>query len=473
MNTSGVDRASVGLRSQRGPVLLAVMLSTALVALDATILATAVPSIVGSLGNFAQFPWLFSSYMLAQAVSVPIFSKLSDMYGRKPVILTGVGLFLVSSVLAGCAWSMTSLIVFRVIQGLGAGAVAPMGMTIVGDIYTVAERAAVQGYVAGVWAVSSVVGPTLGGLLSQFLSWRWVFFVNIPVALVAGWLLLRSYHEKIEREEHRVDFTGAAVLAIALSALILGALEGGNAWGWLSVPTLVCGVVGVVGLAIFVAVERRASEPIIDLALLRRRVVASTTLVSLGIGALLVGMTSYVPTYLERTAGATPIAAGAAVAAVSIGWPVAASTAGRIYMRWGFRRTVLLGGAIAIVGAALTAALSPWPSVIGMAVCAFIIGLGLGYTAAPSLIMAQSSVEWNQRGSVTGLNMFARSAGSAVGVAIYGAIATNLIRAGGGEGDPATVIHASGWVFVAAAVTAVLMAAATLAIPRDEPGSVK
>lgn len=170
MNTSGVNRASVGLRSQRGPVLLAVMLSTALVALDATILATAVPSIVGSLGNFAQFPWLFSSYMLAQAVSVPIFSKLSDMYGRKPVILTGVGLFLVSSVLAGCAWSMPSLIVFRVIQGLGAGAVAPMGMTIVGDIYTVAERAAVQGYVAGVWAVSSVVGPTLGGLLSQFLS---------------------------------------------------------------------------------------------------------------------------------------------------------------------------------------------------------------------------------------------------------------------------------------------------------------
>ena len=250
---------------------------------------------------------------------------------------------------------------------------------------------------------------------------------------MAGWLLLRSYHEKIEREEHRVDFTGAAVLAIALSALILGALEGGNAWEWLSVPTLVCGVVGVMGLAIFVAVERRASEPIIDLALVQRRVVASTTLVSLGIGALLVGMTSYVPTYLERTAGATPIAAGAAVAAVSIGWPVAASTAGRIYMRWGFRRTMFLGGAIATVGAALTAALSPWPSVIGMAVCAFIIGLGLGYTAAPSLIMAQSSVEWNQRGSVTGLNMFARSAGSAVGVAIYGAIATNLIRAGGGQ----------------------------------------
>ena len=469
MSSAPVNRASVGLRSERGPVLLAVMLSSALVALDATILATAVPSIVASLGNFDQFLWLFSSYMLAQAVSVPIFSKLSDMYGRKPVILTGVALFLVSSVLAGCAWSMTSLIIFRVVQGLGAGAVAPMGMTIVCDIYTVAERAAVQGYVAGVWAVSSVVGPALGGVFSQYLSWRWVFFVNIPVAILAGWLLIRSYHEKVHRTPQRVDFTGAVVLATALSALILGALEGGNAWEWLSLPTLVCGVIGLVGLAIFVLVERRAKAPIVDLTLLRRRVVASTTLVSLGIGALLVGMTSYVPTYLERTAGATPIAAGAAVAAVSIGWPVAASTAGRIYLRWGFRRTVLLGGAIAVLGATLTAVLSPWPSVMGMAACAFVIGVGLGYTAAPSLILAQSSVEWDQRGSVTGLNLFARSAGSAVGVAIYGTIATNLIRAGAGENDPATVLHASVWVFVAAAITAVLMAAATLAIPRDTP----
>lgn len=169
----------VGFRGARGKVLMALMLTTGLIAIDATILATAVPSVVRELGEFDQFPWLFSVYLLAQAVSVPIYSKLADTIGRKPIILVGVGLFLVGSVLAGLAWNMASLIGFRVVQGLGAGAVAPMAMTIVGDIYTVAERAIVQGYIASVWAIASVVGPALGGIFSQFTSWRWIFLVNI------------------------------------------------------------------------------------------------------------------------------------------------------------------------------------------------------------------------------------------------------------------------------------------------------
>ncbi|MCB0912865.1 MAG: MFS transporter, partial [Propionibacteriaceae bacterium] len=169
---------------------MALMLTTGLIAIDATILATAVPSVVKELGEFDQFPWLFSVYLLAQAVSVPIYSKLADTIGRKPVILVGVGLFLLGSILAGSAWNMTSLIVFRVVQGLGAGAAAPMSMTIVGDIYTVAERALVQGYIASVWAIASVVGPALGGVFSQFLSWRWIFLVNIPLCLIAGWAIL-------------------------------------------------------------------------------------------------------------------------------------------------------------------------------------------------------------------------------------------------------------------------------------------
>ncbi len=175
-----VSSAAVGFRSERGPVLLALMLSTGLIAIDATILATAVPSVVNELGSFEQFPWLFSVYLLAQAVSVPIYSKLADTVGRKPIILVGIGLFLLGSILCGFAWSMPALIAFRAVQGLGAGAVAPMSMTIVGDIYTVAERAKVQGYIASVWAIASVVGPALGGIFSQFTSWRWIFFVNIP-----------------------------------------------------------------------------------------------------------------------------------------------------------------------------------------------------------------------------------------------------------------------------------------------------
>jgi multidrug resistance protein len=222
-----VSRSSVGLRSERGPVLLAVMLSMGLVAIDSTILATAVPAIVGDLGGFTQFPWLFSVYLLAQAVTVPIFAKLADLFGRKPVMLAGVGLFLVGSVLCGFAWGMTSLIVFRAVQGLGAGAVQPMAMTIVGDLYTLEERAKVQGYLASVWAISAVVGPTLGGVFADYLSWRWIFFVNVPIALAAGWMLWRRFEERVERQRHRIDYAGSVLLSAGGVLLLLGLLEGG------------------------------------------------------------------------------------------------------------------------------------------------------------------------------------------------------------------------------------------------------
>ena len=218
---------------------------------------------VKELGEFEQFPWLFSVYLLAQAVSVPIYSKLADTIGRKPIILVGVGLFLLGSVLAGLAWNMTSLIVFRVVQGLGAGATAPMAMTIVGDIYTVAERALVQGYIASVWAVASVVGPALGGIFSQFTSWRWIFLVNIPLCLLAGWALARFYRENVERRHHTIDYLGAGLLTVGLTAVILALLEGGNAWSWLSWQSLTSFGIGIAALVAFVPAERRAAEPVL------------------------------------------------------------------------------------------------------------------------------------------------------------------------------------------------------------------
>jgi len=442
------------------------MLTTGLIAIDATILATAVPSVVKDLGEFDQFPWLFSVYLLAQAVSVPLYSKLADTIGRKPVILAGVALFLLGSILAGSAWSMTSLIFFRVVQGLGAGAAAPMAMTIVGDLYSVEERALVQGYIASVWAVSSVVGPALGGLFSQFASWRWIFFVNVPLCLVAGWALLRSYHETVARRRHRIDLAGAALLTVGLTAVILGLLEGGNAWAWLSWPSLVSFGLGGLALVGFALVERRAAEPVVDLRILARPLILTTTLVSLGVGALLIGITSFVPTYLENALGVVPLVSGAAVAALTLGWPLAASIAGRVYMRSGFRRTVLLGSGIATVGTVALAATGPVPNPVTVGVVAFVIGFGLGWTAAPSLIAAQASVDWGERGVVTGINVFARSAGSAVGVAVFGAIANNVIAAGRGEHDYATIVTASTWVFVAVAVVAAGMWAAGLRLPR-------
>ncbi len=476
-NASGstARRTGVGLRSERGPILGALMLSTGLVAIDATILATAVPSIVDDLGGFASFPWLFSIYLLSQAVSVPIYAKLSDSLGRKPIILIGIGLFLAGSVLCGLAWSMPALIAFRALQGFGAGAVQPMSITIAGDIYSVVERAKVQGYIASVWAISSVIGPTLGGVFSEFLSWRFIFFVNVPLCLLAGWMLLRRFHEKVERRRHTIDYAGAALLAVGMSALILGLLEGGQAWEWASLPGI--GVFVVAGLALlaFVLVERRAAEPILPLWVFSRRLLLTTTLLSLGIGAMVTGLTSYVPTYLEGSLGITPLLSGLALAALTLGWPVSASQSGRIYTRIGFRGTVLIGIGLAVAGTVALAATSVTPSVITVAICCFVIGAGFGFVASPGIIAAQSSVPWNERGVVTGANLFARSIGSAVGVAVFGAIANGILAASTGDPaggvpdldllSPEAIIAAAGAVFVAVAVCAVLSIAAAVLMP--------
>ncbi|MEV7799764.1 MFS transporter [Microbacterium foliorum] len=469
--TASIDRASIGLRSERGPVLGALMLATGLIAIDATILATAVPSIVRDLGSYQQFPWLFSVYLLAQAVSVPIYSRFADTVGRKPIILLGIALFLLGSVLSGFAWSMTALIVFRIIQGLGAGAVAPMSMTIVGDIYTVAERAKVQGYIASVWAISSVVGPALGGIFAQLDAWRWIFWVNIPLCLIAGWMLLRKYHEEKQTQQHRIDYAGAVLLTVGLTGLILGMLEGGNAWAWLSIPSAICFGLGAAALVAFGLVERRAAEPIVDLRLAARPLILTTTIVSLGIGALMTGVTSFAPAYLEGSIGIAPLLSGLAVAALTLGWPLAAANAGRLYMRIGFRRTALTGMSITAVAAVALALVSPWPNPFSIAAVAFVLGFGLGWSAAPTLIAAQSSVGWGERGAVTGMNAFARSAGSALGVAVFGAISNSVIAQGGGPDDPATIISASVWVFIAAAAVAVLTLIAAAFMPRDPAGA--
>ena len=458
---------NVGFRSERGPILIALMMTTGLVAIDATILATAVTSIVQDLGGFSQFPWLFSVYLLAQAVSVPVYAKLSDTVGRKPILLLGIGLFLVGSILCGLAWSMPALIAFRAVQGLGAGAVQPMAITIAGDIYTVAERAKVQGYLASVWAVSSVVGPTLGGVFSEFLTWRWIFFINIPLCFLAGWMIVRTFREKIEPRKHRVDYLGAVLLTTSLTLLILAILEGGQAWAWNSPQSIGAFVLGGLLLGCFVLAETRAAEPVLPLWVFSRRLLLTTALVSIGVGAILIGLTSYVPTYLEGSLGVSPLVAGLALAALTIGWPISASLSGRLYLTIGFRNTALIGMVIVVGGAVLLAALAHEPSVLVTAVSCFLVGLGLGLVATPSLIAAQSSVQWNERGVVTGANLFSRSIGSAVGVAIFGAVANAIFAASGGSGiDPATVRSASSAVFLAVVFTAAATVVAALSMPR-------
>ena len=459
---------AVGLRSERGPILLALMVSTGLIAIDATILATAVPSIVRDLGGFSQFPWLFSVYLLAQAVSVPVYAKLADTVGRKPLILLGIGLFLLGSVLCGFAWSMPALIAFRAVQGLGAGAVQPMAVTIAGDIYTVAERAKAQGYIASVWGISSVVGPTLGGIFSQLGIWRWIFFVNVPLCLLAGALIIRNFRETVQRREHQIDYLGAGLLTVGMTMVILGVLEGGQAWAWGSPTSLAIFGVGGLLLLLFVLVERRAPEPVLPLWVLTRRLLATTTFLAMGIGVILIGLTSYVPTYLENSLGVSPLVGGLALAALTLGWPIAATLSGRLfYLRYGFKPTVLIGMTLVLLGSGGLALLAHAPSVAVVAVTCFVTGLGMGLVATPSLIAAQASVQWHERGVATGTNMFARSIGSAVGAAVLGAVANAVIAASGRpETDPATAADSGAAVFLAVFVAAVLTVVAGLLMPR-------
>ncbi len=470
--TENITRASVGLRSERGPILLAVMLSMGLVAIDSTILATAVPSVVEDLGGFTSFPWLFSIYLLAQAVSVPIYGKVADLYGRKPVMLLGIGLFVLGSLLCGLAWSMPALIVFRLVQGLGAGAVQPMAMTIVGDIYSLAERAKVQGYLASVWAVASVVGPTLGGVFADYLTWRWIFLVNLPLGAAAGWVMWRRYDERVEAREHRIDYLGAGLLAAGGTLLLLGLLEGGVRWDWTSIPGLGIFAAAAVLLVAFGLVESRSSEPVLPLWIFRRRVLNAANSGAFVVGVLLLGLTSYVPLYAQGVLRHGALTSGLALAAMTVGWPIAASTSGRFYLTIGFRRTVLMGALFVIAGAALLLPVGAESPLWALALPCFVMGIGFGYVASPGVVVAQSSVGWQHRGVATSTTMFSRSMGSAVGVAVFGAIVNSRLTAGapGGSVDlaqlPAGVlapaIHA---VFVCSAALALALVLSGLLMP--------
>ncbi len=465
---AAATRAGVGFRSERGPILTAIMVTTGLIAIDATILATAVPTIVGDLGGFRSFPWLFSVYLLAQAVTVPIYSKLSDTIGRKPVVLIGIGLFVLGSAASGLAWSMTSLIVFRAVQGLGAGAVGPMATTIAGDIYTVAERAKVQGYIASVWGISAVIGPTLGGVFSQFLSWRWIFYVNVPLSLIATWLLVRHLHETVEHTRHRIDWAGGALLTTSLSLLMLAVLEGGNAWSWASPQILGAFALGAAMLVAFALVERRTSEPVLPTLVLTRRLLATTALIAVGVGVIMISLTSYVPSYLQTLLHVSPLVSGLTLATLTIGWPIASSQSGRLYLTLGFRTTVLIGVGVVVLATTALALTAARPSLVVVGLCCFVIGLGLGLTASPSLIAAQSSVEWKERGVVTGANMFARSIGSAVGIAVLGALVNGLMHGHEPATDPVQFRAAVTVAFGVLAVVALATAAAAFSMPRNE-----
>jgi EmrB/QacA subfamily drug resistance transporter len=450
--------ASATEADNRGAIVAALMLAIGLAAIDATIVATAVPQIVSDLGGFSLFPWIFSIYLLTQAVTVPIYGRLSDVFGRKPVLLVGVAGFLAGSVLCAVAWSMVTLIIFRGLQGLAAGAILPTTTTIVGDLYEPAERGKVQGWISSVWGVSAIVGPTLGGFFAEYWTWRGIFWLNLPIGVGAAWLIQRHLHERVERRAHRIDYAGALTLTAACSLLILALLEGGVSWAWSSTTSIALFAGSAALLAAFVRIERTVDEPILPLWVFRHRILVAGNVSGLAIGAILIGQTTYVPTYAQRVVGVGAVVAGLAMATMTIGWPIAATLAPKVYLRIGYRPTGLLGAAVTTVGCLLFALFVGGDSEIWrVGVAGFVLGVGLGLISVSTVVAVQSTVGWGRRGVVTGTNMFIRTLGSAVGVAVFGSIA-NARLAHRAHTAPAIfhAVHGVFWALVAAAVLGIV-----------------
>ncbi len=463
----------IGLRSARGPALLAMLLATFLIGMSAWVISTAVPSIVADIGGFASFPWLFSVYLLTMTVTVPVFSKLADTIGRKRLLMFGIVVFIVGSVLCGFAWDMPSLIAFRVVQALGGGSIQPLALTVIGDLYTRQERARVQGYLAVTLATASVIGPAVGGVFAMLDAWRLVFLINLPLGILTAWLVHRNVHEQLERRRHRIDYLGAALITGSLTLIMLGLLEGGDAWEWASPISVGLFAIGAVLMVAFLVRERYAAEPIIPLPLFGRRLVVVLAVLGVMMGGIMVGLTAFAPTYLQVSAGISPVWAGVAVAAMAIGLPVSSALAARLYLRWGLRRTTVIGAVSTFAGAAGLAASASFPSPWIVAACAAMIGIGFGFTTVPGLVAVQESVDWDQRGVVTGLVTFFRSLGQAIGVAVLGAVAKSVLDTGpSGEQDPAVVLAASTAVFVVVAGFALVHLSAAFAMPGAQRVSI-
>ena len=410
-------------------VMAGLMIGLFLAAIDSTVVGTAIPTIARELGGFELYPWVFSGYLLTSTTSVPLWGRLADIRGRRVVILVGITLFVLGSVLCGLSANMFELIVFRTIQGIGAGCVQPLVFTIVGDIFPMGQRARLQGLFSGMWAIAAVVGPIAGATFVSTIGWRWIFDINLPIGVVSA-ILLWGYRE---RRDHvggeRLDVRGAALLTIGIAMLLYG-LGTGTPGGRPIWPLV---ALAAIVLAAFAVVESRSPSPTVPLDLLRHGVIGPAIVVSVLAGTVMFGTTAYVPLYVQQVLHGSAFAAGAAISPMSLGWPVASVISGWTLMRVGWQRLLLLGGVFLVAGAAMLQFGPQGLGTLWISVASAIIGFGLGLFSAPMLIVIQNSVEWRRRGAATALNQFSRTIGGAVGVALMGIVLQAYVA---GAADP-------------------------------------
>ncbi|WP_042455980.1 MDR family MFS transporter [Neobacillus dielmonensis] len=409
-------------QTNRPFVLASVMLAMFMGAIEATIVSTAMPAIVADLGGFALYSWVFSAYLLMNSVTVLIYGKLSDLFGRKPVLTFGITMFLIGSILCGFSQSMHWLIIFRLIQGFGAGAVTPIATTIVGDIYSTEERAKIQGYLSSVWGISAITGPAVGGLLIQYVSWKYVFWINVPLGLLSLAGLWLCFHENVHRKKHEIDYIGAVLLTITISVLMFVLVEGGSRFPWDSWQILSLILLALIGFTGFYLQEKRAREPIMPFSIWQQRPILIANLTSLMTGILLIGISSFLPAFVQGVMEQTPIIAGFTLTTMSIGWPIASAFSGKMMVSIGYRSTSIIGGIFLICGSLAFVTMSASFGPIWVACGSFLVGIGMGLTSTAFIVSIQSSVSWQQRGIATAANMFMRNLGNTVGAALLGGI---------------------------------------------------
>ena len=418
------------LTTHRPLVLAAVMAANFMIAIEATIVSTAMPQIVAQLGGLELYSWVFAAFLLTQTATTVVFGKLSDLKGRKAVILSGIAIFLAGSILCGFAWSMPSLIVFRLIQGVGAGAVQPVAMTIVGDLYSAHERGKIQGWLASVWALSAVIGPLIGGLIIQYWTWAWIFWMNLPVGLLASAGFWFCLHEKRSEARGRIDHVSAGVFTIAIAAVMadLTALATAGR-GEIALITLVA----IAAVVAFVVQERRSPEPMISLELWGRRPIAAVNASSLFAGMVIIGLTTFLPVFVQGVMQRPPLVAGFALSAMVLGWPIGATLSPRIWSRVGVRPVVRAGSALIPIGALVFVFLKPGTPPFVAGIGSVMVGFGMGLSSSASIVLIQEIVDWSERGSVTASYLFARTLGSTFGATVFGAaLNLGLVRSGVG-----------------------------------------
>jgi EmrB/QacA subfamily drug resistance transporter len=404
----------------RSLILAACLMATFVSAIESTIIATAMPTIVSELGGFELFSWVFTIFLLAQAVSIPIYGRLADMFGRKKVFFIGVGLFLTGSVLCGFAWGMVPLICFRAIQGLGAGAVQPIAATILGDIYSPSERAYVQGLISSVFGISAVAGPSLGAFLIAHVSWSSVFWVSVPIGAASVGMVGLFLHESVEPRRRSIDWLGALLMLSTVGSLTIALVQGSRFTPFVFGAVLTTSALSALLLIIH---ERATPEPMLPVELWRHnRVVVVGSLGSFAAGAMMTGLSAFLPTYVQGAMGLSTLTGGLVLGAMSVSWAFASLIGGRIMVRTTYRLVAVLGGIALVTGCAILILAPPEAGPVITAIGSFIVGIGMGFCMSVFIVSIQASVPWRQRGAATSSTMFMRFMGQVMGVSGCGAV---------------------------------------------------